>query len=79
MPDHFFRNTGAVIRHGGNQAYYSPVMDYIQMPPFEAFRDAAGYTAVLSHEATHYAVSQIMPHGRFSERGPAPSAMRRSA
>lgn len=34
----FFRNTGALIRHGGNQAYYSPVMDYIQMPPFEAFR-----------------------------------------
>ncbi len=27
--DRFFRNTGAVIRHGGNQAYYSPVMDYI--------------------------------------------------
>lgn len=48
--DRFFCNTGAVIRRGGNQAYYSPVMDYIQMPPFEAFRDAA----VLSHEATHW-------------------------
>ncbi|WP_246669786.1 ArdC-like ssDNA-binding domain-containing protein [Agrobacterium sp. B1(2019)] len=62
--DRFFRNTGAVIRHGGNQAYYSPIMDHIQMPPFEAFRDAAGYAAVLSHEATHYAVSWVMPHGR---------------
>ncbi|WP_223565149.1 ArdC family protein [Agrobacterium tumefaciens] len=60
--DRFFRNTGAVIRHGGNQAYYSPVMDYIQMPPFEAFRDAAGYAAVLSHEATHYAAIRIMPN-----------------
>ena len=59
--DRFFRNTGALIRHGGNQAYYSPVMDYIQMPPFEAFRDAAGYAAVLSHEATHNADIQIMP------------------
>ena len=57
----FFKATGAVIRHGGNQAYYSPVMDYIQMPPFEAFRDAAGYAAVLSHEATHNADIQIMP------------------
>jgi antirestriction protein ArdC len=56
--DRFFRNTGAVIRHGGNQAYYSPVMDYIQMPPFEAFRDAAGYTAVLSHEATHWTAAE---------------------
>ena len=63
--DRFFRNTGAVIRHGGNQAYYSPVMDYIQMPPFEAFRDAAGYAAVLSHEATHNAAIRIMPHGLF--------------
>ncbi|WP_234894871.1 ArdC family protein, partial [Agrobacterium vitis] len=75
--DLFFRNTGAVIRHCGNQAYYSPVMDYIQMPPFEAFRDAAGYAAVLSHEATHYAVSPIMPHGQFSARRLSHSAMRR--
>ena len=56
--DLFFRNTGAVIRHGGNQAYYSPIMDYIQMPPFEAFRDAAGYAAVLSHEATHWTAAE---------------------
>jgi len=56
--DRFFRNTGAVIRQGGNQAYYSPVMDYIQMPPFEAFRDAAGYAAVLSHEATHWTAAE---------------------
>lgn len=52
--DLFFRNTGAVIRHGGNQAYYSPINDVIQMPPFEAFRDAAGHAAVLSHELTHW-------------------------
>ncbi|CUX68959.1 DUF1738 domain-containing protein (plasmid) [Agrobacterium tumefaciens] len=75
--DRFFRNTGAVIRHGGNQAYYSPVMDYIQMPPFEAFGDAAGYAAVLSHEATHYAVSRIMPHDRSSGWKLLHSAMRR--
>ncbi len=56
--DRFFRNIGAVIRHGGNQAYYSPVLDYIQMPPFEAFRDAAGYAAVLSHEATHWTAAE---------------------
>lgn len=56
--DRFFRNTGAVIRHGGNQAYYSPVMDYIQMPPFEAFRDAASYYATLSHEATHWTAAE---------------------
>ena len=52
--DRFFCNTGAVIRHGGNQAYYSPVMDYIQMPPFETFRDVAAYVATLSHEVVHW-------------------------
>jgi len=52
--DRFFANTGAVIRHGGVQAFYSPASDHIQMPPFQAFRDAASYVAVLSHEATHW-------------------------
>lgn len=52
--DLFFRNTGAVIRHGGNQAFYAPSPDLIQMPPFETFKDAASYYATLSHEATHW-------------------------
>ena len=52
--DRFFANTGAVIRHGGEQAYYSPASDHIQMPPLQTFRDAASYVAVLSHEATHW-------------------------
>lgn len=52
--DRFFANTGAVIRHGGLQAFYSPSTDHIQMPPFEAFRDAASYVAVLSHESVHW-------------------------
>lgn len=52
--DRFFLKTGALIRHGGGQAYYSPVTDHIQMPPFETFRDAAAYVATLSHEATHW-------------------------
>jgi antirestriction protein ArdC len=52
--DRFFRNTGALIRHGGDQAFYAPGSDHIQMPPFKAFRDAASYYATLSHEATHW-------------------------
>ncbi|MBI4382799.1 MAG: DUF1738 domain-containing protein [Nitrospinae bacterium] len=39
--DRFIGNTKAVIRHGGNQAFYSPASDSIQLPPFEAFRDTA--------------------------------------
>lgn len=56
--DRFFANTGAVIRHGGSQAYYAPLLDIIQMPPFESFRDAASYVAVLSHEATHWTAAR---------------------
>ncbi|RVD57464.1 DUF1738 domain-containing protein [Mesorhizobium sp. M2D.F.Ca.ET.185.01.1.1] len=52
--DQFFANTGAVIRHGGDRAYFAPATDHIQMPPFQTFRDAASYVATLSHEATHW-------------------------
>ena len=36
----FFAATRADIRHGGNQAYYAIGEDRVQMPPFEAFREA---------------------------------------
>jgi antirestriction protein ArdC len=50
----FFAATCADIRHGGDCAYYSPALDYIQMPAFESFRDAQSYYATLAHEATHW-------------------------
>ena len=48
--DRFFAATGADIRHGGTRAYYAEGPDYVQMPPFETFRDAESYAAVLGHE-----------------------------
>lgn len=57
--DRFFAQTGAVIRHGGDRAYYSPATDHIQMPPFATFRDEGSYVATLSHEATHWTAA---PH-----------------
>ncbi|QJW93224.1 ArdC family protein [Frigoriglobus tundricola] len=59
--DRFFAHTGIDIRHGGNQAYYAPVPDYVQMPRFESFRDAESYCSTLAHEMTHNAASRIMP------------------
>jgi len=32
--DAFFSSIGADLRHGGNQAFYSPASDHIQMPPW---------------------------------------------
>lgn len=52
--ERFFAATGVQIRHGGNMAYYAPSPDYIQMPPFEAFRDAESYAGTLAHELTHW-------------------------
>lgn len=52
--DKFFAATGADIRHGGNQAYYSGGSDHVQMPAFEAFRSPESYYATLAHELTHW-------------------------
>lgn len=52
--DRFMKATGASIRHGGNEAYYAPTPDHIQLPPFEAFRDAESYCATGLHELIHW-------------------------
>ena len=52
--DAFFTATRADIRHGGNRAFYAIEPDFIQMPPFEVFRDPKLYYATLAHEGTHW-------------------------
>ena len=52
--DRFFAATGADIRHGGARAFYAQGPDYVQMPPFETFRDAESHAATLAHELTHW-------------------------
>jgi antirestriction protein ArdC len=52
--ERFFRNTGAVIRHGGGRAYYAVSSDHVQMPPFPAFRDPESYYSCLGHECSHW-------------------------
>ena len=47
-------NSGAVIRTGGDQAFYSPVTDHIQMPPMAAFHSAAGWSNTIVHELSHW-------------------------
>ena len=46
--------TGAVIRHGGNRAFYSPTEDSITLPPPAWFPNANDYYAVALHELTHW-------------------------
>ena len=50
----YFRNTRAIIRHGGDSAFYRPDADFIQMPELRQFREVEGYYATLAHEVTHW-------------------------
>ncbi|KPH82393.1 ArdC family protein [Bosea vaviloviae] len=67
--DRFFAATGAVIRHGGDRAYYSPATDHIQMPPFATFRDGSSYVATLSHEAMHWTAASHRVNRDLSRYG----------
>lgn len=52
--EQFVAKTRAVIQHGGNQPYYIPVLDKIQMTVPQAFRDMESYYATLAHELIHW-------------------------
>lgn len=47
-------NSGAVVRFGGDRAFYSPTTDHIQMPPQAAFATAEKFCGVLLHESCHW-------------------------
>src|SRR5277367_4354660 len=47
-------NSGAVVRFGGEKAFYSPTTDHIQMPPHGAFTTAQGFCGTLVHELGHW-------------------------
>jgi antirestriction protein ArdC len=42
-------NSGAVVRIGGDRAFYSPGTDHIQMPPPHAFHSASGWSSTIVH------------------------------
>jgi antirestriction protein ArdC len=52
--DAVLAQSGAVIRHGGNRAFYAPDEDFIQLPPPAWFPEAEGYYATALHELTHW-------------------------
>lgn len=41
------------IRHGGNKACYSPMLDYVKLPVPEAFESPVEYYSTAFHELTH--------------------------
>ena len=66
--EHFFLNTGAVIRHGGDRAYYAPGPDVIQLPQPGAFQTADGYLSTKAHELVHWTGHRGRLNRQFGQR-----------
>jgi antirestriction protein ArdC len=52
--EELMERSGAVIRHGGDQAFYRPSDDVIQLPLQAQFPAASHYYNVALHELTHW-------------------------
>ena len=52
--EQFIAGSHAVIKHGGDRAYYSPSSDFIQLPNREDFKTPADYYATALHELSHW-------------------------
>lgn len=49
----YLEREGLQLHHEGHMAYYHPALDYIQLPPREAFGSTAGYYSTAFHELGH--------------------------
>jgi len=61
-------SVGAVVRHGGNKAYYTSGGDFIGMPSAEAFRSREHYQATLAHELVHWTGHEKRCNRTFGKR-----------
>lgn len=48
------RRVGAIVKHQGSKAFYSPSSDVVVMPDANAFVSADHYASTLAHELTHW-------------------------
>lgn len=64
----FVASVGADVRHGGNKAFFSPMGDYVQMPPAGAFNEIENYYSTLSHELTHWTGHKSRLDREFGKR-----------
>ena len=52
--DIILQNSAAIIRTGGDRAFYAPSGDFIQLPPDRAFAGAYHWAATALHELGHW-------------------------
>lgn len=66
--DAFFAPIPAEIRHGGDEAYFHPLRDYVQLPHPGSFRSADGYASVKAHELAHWSGGRARLDRTFGKR-----------
>lgn len=52
--ERILKQSGAVIKYGGKEAFYTPTFDYIQLPKKEDFFNAAFFYSTACHELGHW-------------------------
>lgn len=57
--ERFFRAIPASVAKAGRTPCYHPATDTIEMGPFENFKSAVGYYAVLAHEMIHWTAPRL--------------------
>lgn len=58
----------AVVKHGGERAFYSPAIDQITLPALAAFDSDESYYATALHELTHFSGHKSRCNRDFSHR-----------
>jgi antirestriction protein ArdC len=71
--DIILRNSKAVIKFGGDRAFYSPSLDFIQLPPSSSFESPEALRACALHELAHWSAGKDRLDrdltGRFGSTG----------
>jgi antirestriction protein ArdC len=66
--DAFFASIPADVRHGGDRAYFQPMLDYIQMPDPGAFKSGDAYASTRGHETIHWSGGQTRLDRTFGKK-----------
>lgn len=64
----FINDQKAIIKFGGNRAFYVPSADYIQLPELNQFKSTGDYYATALHELAHWTGHESRLNRDFSGR-----------
>lgn len=68
LVDEYLTREHLELKHGGERAFYSINLDYVQMPPRESFTSPDGYYSTLFHECGHSTGAKSRLAREFGEK-----------